>query len=141
MEAGAPYALSLYLRVPRGSAISHATVALLPADAPTNKHNRSSTGLAAPLAAARFSGLTAEWQQFTAELVSPTTDLQARLTVRRCGHCWQRRCFLQPGVAVASMASLHADGDAVHAPSCSGPHDATKDHPSLRLTASLPGAV
>ncbi len=95
-----PYALSLFLRVPNGSALKEATVALLPADSPTNKSNRSgngsgvSAGLSASLAVARFSGLTAEWQRFTAELVSPTTDLRARLAVRH-------------GPAVISVAGCH----------------------------------
>ncbi|KAL4458046.1 hypothetical protein ABPG75_012911 [Micractinium tetrahymenae] len=100
VEAGVRYTLSLYLRVPQGSATTDATVALLAADSPTVAHNGSSTGggsgVDAPLAAARFSGLSAEWQRFTAELVSPSTDLQARLAV----------LFDNPGCLVVDSVSL-----------------------------------
>jgi hypothetical protein len=74
VEAGVGYTVSLYLRTPN-SLPTNATVALLPGEG-------SGGGTGAVLAAASLAGLAPQWQRFTAELVSASTDYRARLAVR-----------------------------------------------------------
>ena len=74
VEAGVGYIVSLYLRTPN-SLPTNATVALLPGEG-------SGGGTGAVLAAASLAGLAPQWQRFTAELVSASTDYRARLAVR-----------------------------------------------------------
>jgi putative intracellular protease/amidase len=71
VQAGARYALSLFLRVPDGSSPANATVALLP----------GGSAPAHTLANATFGGLTAQWQRFEAELVAGVADANASLAV------------------------------------------------------------
>ena len=88
VEAGARYALSLFVRAPHGPP-GNATVALLGGGA-------AAGGPPAVLAAALLTGLTPEWQRYQATLSASAGDANASLAV----------LFDGPGALVVDSVSL-----------------------------------